>query len=234
MKNKKIAGIITVLIMMASMSACSTATGQTEGKSGIVRDEKSKSGSDSNTIVDESPTTFTQDAEYVEADDIISIDETVTIDGISYKIDSYEYTTEFGNRNKENVEDYLKDVYQGGIDDDYNLSNGNSYMFITLTITNNTDQETEIFRNTGCFYVIKDDLQKIQGTRDVIYIDSKWTGGEASEVFHYKLKSGESVTSELGYIIRDSDLPKDYKALCYEIKSYGSESEIQKYFKLEI
>ncbi len=41
---------------------------------------------------------------------------TATIDGISYKIDSYEHTTEFGNRNKDTVADFLKDSCEGNID----------------------------------------------------------------------------------------------------------------------
>ena len=42
---------------------------------------------------------------------------TATIDGISYKIDSYEHTTEFGNRNKDTVAESLKDSYEGNIDE---------------------------------------------------------------------------------------------------------------------
>lgn len=64
---------------------------------------------------------------------------TATIDGISYKIDSYEHTTEFGNRNKDTVAEFLKDSYEGNIDENYNLRNGYSYIFVTMTYTNNTD-----------------------------------------------------------------------------------------------
>ena len=64
----------------------------------------------------------------------MSVDDTIEINGITYKIEKYEHTTEFGNRNKDTVLDYLKDLYGEAIDDNYNLSNGNSYIFITLTI----------------------------------------------------------------------------------------------------
>lgn len=51
---------------------------------------------------------------------------TATIDGISYKIDSYEHTTEFGNRNKDTVAEFLKDSYEGNIDENYNFDTYNS------------------------------------------------------------------------------------------------------------
>lgn len=67
-------------------------------------------------------------------------------------IKKYEHTTEFGNRNKDTVLDYLKDLYGEAIDDNYNLSNGNSYIFITLTI------------------VYKDgDDKQIEGNRNVVF-----------------------------------------------------------------
>lgn len=87
---------------------------------------------------------------------------TATIDGISYKIDSYEHTTEFGNRNKDTVAEFLKDSYEGNIDENYNLSNGYSYIFVTMTYTNNTDEQVEILRNAGAFYIINDDLERLQ------------------------------------------------------------------------
>lgn len=120
---------------------------------------------------------------------------TATIDGISYKIDSYEHTTEFGNRNKDTVAEFLKDSYEGNIDENYNLSNGYSYIFVTMTYTNNTDEQVEILRNAGVFYIINDDLERLQvGDPGGIYIDNYWTEGKENERYHYVLGAGESVT----------------------------------------
>ena len=120
---------------------------------------------------------------------------TATIDGISYKIDSYEHTTEFGNRNKDTVAEFLKDSYEGNIDENYNLSNGYSYIFVTMTYTNNTDEQVEILRNAGVFYIINDDLERLQvGDHGGIYIDNYWTEGKENEKYHYVLGAGESVT----------------------------------------
>ena len=102
-------------MMAAGLSACSQSNAKLEGKSGIVKDEASKTEGDTG-VVDQAPATYV-DAEYVNKNDIISTDDTATIDGISYKIDSYEHTTEFGNRNKDTVAESLKDSYEGNIDE---------------------------------------------------------------------------------------------------------------------
>lgn len=162
---------------------------------------------------------------------------TATIDGISYKIDSYEHTTEFGNRNKDTVAESLKDSYEGNIDENYNLSNGYSYIFVTMTYTNNTDEQVEILRNAGAFYIINDDLERLQvGDPSGIYIDNYWTEGKENERYHYVLGAGESVTSEVGYIIQDEWMAEDSKYIYYGIKGIDSKTndKVQKYFKLEL
>ena len=108
MKKKKITAIMAVIMMAAGLSACSQSNAKLEGKSGIVKDEASKTEGDTG-VVDQAPATYVQDAEYVNKDDIVSVDDTIEINGITYKIEKYEHTTEFGNRNKDTVADFLKD-----------------------------------------------------------------------------------------------------------------------------
>ena len=234
MKKKKITAIMAVIMMAAGLSACSQSNAKIEGKSGIVKDEASKRESDTGTS---DPIIYVQEPEYVDENDIISTDDTATIDGISYKIDSYEHTTEFGNRNKDTVTDFLKDSYEGNIDENYNLSNGYSYIFVTMTYTNNTDEQVEISRNAGAFYIINDDLERLQvGDPGGIYIDNYWTEGKENERYHYVLGAGESVTSEVGYIIQDEWISEDSKYIYYCIEGIDSKTndEVQKYFKLEL
>ena len=170
MKRKKITAIMAVIMMAAGLSACSHSNARLEGKSGIVKDEASKTEGDTG-VVDQAPATYVQDAEYVNKDDIVSVDDTIEINGITYKIEKYEHTTEFGNRNKDTVLDYLKDLYGEAIDDNYNLSNGNSYIFITLTIVykDGDDKQIEGNRNVGVLYAIKDDMERIQENSDCVY-----------------------------------------------------------------
>lgn len=234
MKKKKITAIMAVIMMAAGLSACSQSNARLEGKSGIVKDEASKRESDTGTS---DPIIYVQEPEYVDENDIISTDDTATIDGISYKIDSYEHTTEFGNRNKDTVAESLKDSYEGNIDENYNLSNGYSYIFVTMTYTNNTDEQVEISRNAGAFYIIKDDLERLQvGDPGGIYIDNYWTEGKENEIYHYVLGAGESVTSEVGYIIQDEWMSEDSKYIYYCIEGIDSKTndKVQKYFKLEL
>lgn len=234
MKKKKITAIMAVIMMAAGLSACSQSNAKLEGKSGIVNDEASKTESDTGTS---DPIIYVQEPEYVDENDIISTDDTATIDGISYKIDSYEHTTEFGNRNKDTVAESLKDSYEGNIDENYNLSNGYSYIFVTMTYTNNTDEQVEISRNAGAFYIINDDLERLQvGDPGGIYIDNYWTEGKENERYHYVLGAGESVTSEVGYIIQDEWMSEDSKYIYYCIEGIDSKTndKVQKYFKLEL
>lgn len=234
MKKKKITAIMAVIMMAAGLSACSQSNARLEGKSGIVKDEASKRESDTGTS---DPIIYVQEPEYVDENDIISTDDTATIDGISYKIDSYEHTTEFGNRNKDTVAESLKDSYEGNIDENYNLSNGYSYIFVTMTYTNNTDEQVEISRNAGAFYIINDDLERLQvGDPGGIYIDNYWTEGKENERYHYVLGAGESVTSEVGYIIQDEWMSEDSKYIYYCIEGIDSKTndKVQKYFKLEL
>lgn len=234
MKKKKITAIMAVIMMAAGLSACSQSNAKIEGKSGIVKDEASKRESDTGTS---DPIIYGQEPEYVDENDIISTDDTATIDGISYKIEKYEHTTEFGNRNKDTVADYLKDRCEGNIDENYNLSNGYSYIFVTMTYTNNTDEQVEISRNAGAFNIIKDDLERLQvGDPGGIYIDNYWTEGKENERYHYVLGAGESVTSEVGYIIQDEWMSEDSKYIYYCIEGIDSKTndKVQKYFKLEL
>ena len=233
----KITAIMAVIMMAAGLSACSQSNAGLEGKSGIVKDEDSKTESDTG-VVDQTPATYVQDAEYVNKDDIVSVDDTIEINGITYKIEKYEHTTEFGNRNKDTVLDYLKDLYGEAIDDNYNLSNGNSYIFITLTIVykDGDDKQIEGNRNVGVLYAIKDDMERIQENSDCVYIDNYWLGGDESDVYHYVLGKGEGITSELGYIIQDEGMPEDTKCIyyCIEGKDSKTNDTVKKYFKLEL
>ena len=90
MKRKKITAIMAVIMMAAGLSACSQSNAGLEGKSGIVKDEDSKTESDTG-VVDQTPATYVQDAEYVNKDDIVSVDDTIEINGITYKIEKYEH-----------------------------------------------------------------------------------------------------------------------------------------------
>jgi hypothetical protein len=158
---------------------------------------------------------------YTTADNIIPMSESATVDGVTYQILNCEKTSEFGNRNLENL-NYLYD--EDSIDDKGNLSNGNYYIFITFQYTNTTDSEVEILR--GDHGICSIDDRYIVGCliAEPVYIDEYWNGGEANEVYHYKLAPGESLTSESGYIIC-SDIFDDDDKLYFKLKQVDCETD---------
>ena len=156
------------------------------------------------------------------------------------KLIKYEHTTEFGNRNKDTVADFLKDSCEGNIDENYNLSNGYSYLFITLTITykDGDDKQIEGNRNVGVLYAIKDDMERIQENSDCVYIDNYWTWRQMKvSVYHYVFSAKASVLHQsLDILFRMSGIPEDSKYIYYCIEGIDSKTndKVQKYFKLEL
>ena len=135
---------------------------------------------------------------YTTEDHIIPMSESATIDGVTCQILDCVKTSEFGDRKLDNLNYFYDD---NGIDDKGNLINGSYYFFITFQYTNTTDSEVEIYRGAKGIYSI-DDRFIVRGYAiSANYIDEYWTGGAPNEVYHYKLAPGESVTSEVGFIV---------------------------------
>lgn len=135
---------------------------------------------------------------YTSQNCIYPMSQPVTVDGVEYQVLKCEVTSEFGERNLDNLNYFYDD---GGIDDKGNLINDNRYVFLTIQYTNTTDTEIEIIRGSkGIFFLdehfIVDDL-----TIDTVYIDEKRLDGSANESYYYYLASGETITSEVGWVV---------------------------------
>ena len=142
---------------------------------------------------------------YTTEDHIFPMSESTAVDGIIYQVLDCKVTSEFGNRNMENLNHFYGD---DGIDSSGNLINDESYVFLTIQFTNTTDSEIEILRNSKGIYFLDKDYIIRDYTCESVYIDEYWSGGTASEIFHYKLASGESITSELGWVVDNQMLEK--------------------------
>ena len=86
---------------------------------------------------------------YTTEDHIFPMSESTTVDGIIYQVLDCKVTSEFGNRNMENLNYFFGD---DGIDSSGNLINDESYVFLTIQFTNTTDSEIEILRNSKGIY----------------------------------------------------------------------------------
>ena len=190
--------------MAAGLSACSQSNAKLEGKSGIVKDEASKTEGDTG-VVDQAPATYVQEPEYVDENDIISTDDTATIDGISYKIDSYEHTTEFGNRNKDTVAEFLKDSYEG-----------NRNAGILYAIKNDMER---IQQNSDSVYI---DSYWLGGDESDVYHYVLGKGECITSELGYIIQD-EGIPEDSKYIY-----------YCIEGIDSKTNDKVQKYFKLEL
>lgn len=135
---------------------------------------------------------------YTEETAILPMIQSAEKEGISYKIENVEYTGSFGDRNKENLA-----IHMSGVETDAqgSLQGNYKYLFLTITFTNTTDQAQEIYRTSNEIAVIGTALNTIVWSTDACYYDVDWEKGTKSQKHHWVLEPGESVTSEVGWVI---------------------------------
>lgn len=223
--KKKVSIIGILMILTVVCTACTAENSDISRQSGIIIDE-SETGEDEKNESDITDAIYDMGISYTRQENLLSMQDTVTIEGISYKVLSYEKTKQFGERNKETLADYLEEIDTGG-----NLTGIETYVFITLCVTNETDQPVEICRVPGNIMGIESDLEVLQ-LGDPVYIDEYWTGGDPTSVYFYMLNPGESIISESGYIVNDDDV--EGKSLYYEIPHSSDMADLEnKFIKLE-
>lgn len=149
-------------------------------------------------LENDEPEVYEEETLYTQKENILPIAESAAAWGISYKIEKAEYTESFGDRNLEHLENYLSEART---DSQGNLSGDYKYLFLTITFTNTTDEFQDINRNAGGIIVIGDSLNTLLWSNDVVYYDTYWEEGGAYQFHHWGLEPGESVTSEVGWVI---------------------------------
>ena len=195
----------SIALICAYMSGCGTAP---VGTSPDARQQSSSDNANnqSQTVVDNtnnaSTNSYVSDRPnsfiYTTDEHIIPMSESVTVDGITHVVLDCKVTSEFGHRKLENLNYFFED---GGIDDRGNLLKDKCYVFLNIQFTNTNDYEVEINRGNHGIYFMDEHLIIEDYTVDAIYIDEYWLDGTASEVYHYKLEPGESIFSEIGWIV---------------------------------
>lgn len=228
--KKNISTIVGVIILVGICCAgCASTNSENSRHSGIIQ-ENSTEEEGSLTNNDTVPEIDYGDASYVKKENLLLQQDIVNMNGISYQLISFEKTKNFGDRNLETLGDWFAE----DIDASGNLTTDKTYVFVTLCITNKTDQEMKVTRAPGRVMGIESDLEVLQVSEDTIYIDEYWTGGDPSDVYGYKLNPGESITSESGYLLDDTEIEVEGRTLYYEIPHSDDPSDTEnKFISLE-
>lgn len=148
------------------------------------------------------PQAYYMDEIYTEEENILPITRQAEAGGISYKIENVEYTENFGDRDQKHLTVFTPGAQA---DDKGNLSSGYKYLFLEITFTNTTDQTQEIYRTSNGIWVIGESLNTVAWVSDACYYDMDWEKGTESQKHHWVLEAGESVTSEIGWVIESCD-----------------------------
>ena len=148
------------------------------------------------------PEVYHMDELYTEEENILPITESAAAKGISYKIENVEYTQSFGERNPDHLQLFAPGA---NTDSQENLQGDFMYLFLTITFTNTTGQTQEIYRTSNEISVIGLSLNTVTWSGDACYYDKEWEKGTESEKHHWVLEPGESVTSEVGWLIESCE-----------------------------
>ncbi|TGY97732.1 hypothetical protein E5329_03765 [Petralouisia muris] len=202
--NNKYAIFCVIIMITLSMSACSAKQSEPQKSNGIIQENQvSDEGNTDGKPQDiGSPDVEYVDDEYAMSDNLLPFGSEIVYEDISYKVLNVEKTKKFGGRIRNN----LNDLSFEGIDSEGNLKGNETYVFLKICFTNTSEKEKEIYRNQGVITGIAEDFQIFQLSADTVYIDQFWNGGDESSVQHYVLKPGESVESEVGYLLQDADV----------------------------
>lgn len=147
-------------------------------------------------------TVHIREPQYTTEKNLCGPQDIVNKDGITYQILSWEKTKEFGNRNTETLADWIGDL----LDENNNFTGGEFYVFVTMKITNETEETVIVDRTPGYVVLIDENLQVYTIGNDRVYIDEYWYGGDEKSVFYYELKPGESITCEFAHILWDDGI----------------------------
>lgn len=149
-------------------------------------------------LATEDPDAMTFPPDYTTEDNIVSFGEPADMDGIIYTPLSYEITREFGDRTFDSrLLDWVARDDKGNL-----TAEGETYVFVTLRITNNREETAIVSRDYGQpFYMDNNDAFRVWAAGETAYIDEWWTGGSLPEFAFWEFAPGESITCEVGYYL---------------------------------
>lgn len=233
MQSKKLVSLLLATALSFSAMGCgSTGNLQEENKTeedAAQEQSIDTSGtdvSDSQPVTDEGEEVFRMNGQEAE------LQEALEWDGVTWVVSSMEITKELGNR--------LQDAFHfwgESLDDAGNLTEDESYLFITVTCKNFSGSQQEVLLNSNGFVVMDEAGRLFETGSEARYISKKQDGNDSPDkIFHYVLKDGEETgLIELGYIIEDSFV-SGYDSLYYCVGIQGSQlgNPDNRYIKVDV
>lgn len=166
---------------------------------------------------------YAEEMTAIQQEDIRQMGDALMYDGVSFCLLSFEKTKEFGERVPENLSDWLE------TDAEKNLTGDYYYIFLTLRITNESDETIEVHRTRGEIAAVKENMEYYTAG-EPCYVDEEYTGGDPSSVWAWKFAPGESITCEVGYIIEGECLED---SLYYKFITSENGEFADRFIKLE-
>lgn len=222
--------LVAATLLVAVLTACSHVE-PAAPSTGLLQDPDAITTPEPSALTHSDKAGDTGDLELLPAEyakNLLRLTDTATGNGISYFILDVQRTKEFGSRTLGN----LIDLSRNGTDEHGNLLRDENYLFLTIQFTNTTDQTVEILRNQGGLRMINSEGRVLPCDSEIVYCDQKWDGGTPGEVFHWILAPNESVTNEMGWIVRGWDETSKVLfgdsgdwSLYYEVEASGDSAE---------
>ena len=135
-------------------------------------------------------------------------------DDVSYQITNAVITKSIQNRDKSKIHFWREKTDKTG-----NLIGDQVYVWITLKITNQAEQQTEVYLNNPLYSI--DESYTIKGgvMAEARYISRQYEGMSETQTFHWILQPGEEQEIEIGYIMDEAFLAYP---MYYTVGVYGS------------
>jgi hypothetical protein len=196
---KYICAFLLIALSIILLCGCSAVSAETPGQDeSQTMEATSDDKGDSAFLSEDSEAVTRKSYVYTTENCIYPMSQAVTGDGVECQVLQCQVTTEFGDRNMDNLNYFYDD---GGIDDEGNLTKDSRYIFLTIQYTNTTDSEIEICRGGKGIYFLDAHYIVADYDCDPVYIDSENSEKTANESYFYDLKPGESITCEVGWVI---------------------------------
>lgn len=166
----------------------------------------------------------------VNEDCVFSIDEIVTAQDFTYKINKVTVTKDSGGIPQSSFT-YLTDDETAQMDANGLLTGDKSYVFVNISIKNNLSENVAANVGNSSIGI----LNKIErgSSSELRYIDKREYGGTA--YYHFDFKAGEEKALTFGYILNDSSVTDPSLWLTLNMHGYsqnGQDSDKIKYFAL--